>query len=197
MNARARSLAAVICGLLAITGCESMRGDRGKAPALKLPVELALPGTMVVYMPKIISVAKQQNGDPIYMNWATALMDYVDQSSFVQRIIDRGRILNASTHISSKTIPSSDYSVLLVGAEGRAVHVQEPWQSVELFMLLDEYLRGKGSAKKLPPGCEAVRVIVRQESEDAAKPSGTPTGNAPVKKNPARPAVEKANKPAA
>jgi hypothetical protein len=140
-------------------------------------------------MPKIVSSAKQQSGDPVYLNWATALMDYVDESSFVQRIVDQGRLLNSETRISSKTIPSSDYSILLVGAKGRAVHVQEPWQSVKLFLLLDPYLRGDGSWKNLPPGCEAVRIVVPKEKEEPADPSAAPENSPPAEKEPEKPAA--------
>lgn len=163
------ALAAVLVGAALSAGCAAFRGAE-KTPVLQLPADLVLPGTMVVYMPKIVSAAKQQGGDPIYTNWANALMSYVDESSFVQRIIDKGRFLDSSTHISSKTIPSSDYSILLVGAEGRAVHVQEPWQSGELFLLLDDYLRRGGSAKNLPPGCEAVKVRVKPPAGETADP---------------------------
>ena len=170
-----KALATLLIAVFALTGCESMRREKGKPPVLNVPVDLALPGTMVVYMPKIVSSAKQQSGDPVYMNWATALMDYVDESTFVQRIVDHGRLLDSKTRISSKTIPSSDYSILLVGAEGRAVHIQEPWQSVQLFLLLDPYLRGDGSWKNLPPGCEAVRIVVpKEKAEEPAEDSGSP-----------------------
>lgn len=179
----------VLIAVFALNGCESMRGKKGNPPVLNVPVDLALPGTMVVYMPKIISSAKQQSGDPIYMNWATALMDYVDESTFVQRIVDHGRLLNSKTQISSKTIPSSDYSILLVGAEGRAVHVQEPWQSGELFLLLDPYLRGQGSTKGLPPGCEAVRIVVPKEKDEDDPPADLPEEETPSEKKSKKPAA--------
>ncbi|MFM7181156.1 MAG: hypothetical protein ACKO2G_06795 [Verrucomicrobiales bacterium] len=190
MKSRRRHLALVLAlatglsGVLTFTGCESLRGaGKKKVPVLVVPPELALPGTMVVYMPKIVSAAKQQSGDPIYGNWANALMGYVDESTFVQTILDRGRILNSSTHLSSKSIPSSDYSVLLVGAEGRAVHVQEPWQSTQLFLMVDEYLRGKASLKNLPPGSEAVRVTTKRLEEKKEQPDDlapAPEGNPPA-----------------
>lgn len=183
------AMPAVLAVLLALGGCESLGRKKEQAPVLHVPANLALPGTMVVYMPKIVSSAKQQSGDPIYVNWATALMDYVDESMFVQRIIDQGRLLDAKTHISSKTIPSSDYSILLVGAKSRAVHVQEPWQSVELFLLLDPYLRGDGTAKNLPPGCEAVKILPRTESLEGAGSNGGETGLNPAGTNAAQ--VEK------
>ena len=181
-RAAAKAPAAILIAVLAFTGCESMRGKGPKPPVLTVPADFALPGTMVVYMPKVVSSAKQQGGDPIYMNWANALMDYVDESSFVQRIVDQGRLLDAKTRISSKTIPSSDYSILLVGAEGRAVHVQEPWQSGELFVLLDPYLRGDGSWKNLPPGCEAVRIVLQKQNEESDPPSDLPEETPAAKK---------------
>lgn len=173
-------LVAGLGGSALFTGCSGLRSAK-QEPVLYVPAELALPGTMVVYMPKIVSASKQQSGDPVYTNWANALMAYVDESTFVQSILDRGRFLDSSTHISSKTIPSSDYSILLVGARGRAVHVQEPWQSVALFLLLDEYLRGGGAAKKLPPGCEAVTLKVKSAApEEGAETTGDKERSAPA-----------------
>ena len=193
MNSRLRfpgifkALIALLIAVLALAGCESMRGKKEKPPVLNVPLDLALPGTMVVYMPKIVSAAKQQGGDPVYMNWATALMDYVDESTFVQSIVDQGRRLDSKTRISSKTIPSSDYSILLVGTKARAVHVQEPWQSVELFLLLDPYLRGEGSTKNLPPGCEAVTIAVRVENEETPDADAEKKEKTPVEKPAAEP----------
>lgn len=168
---------------LGLTGCDSLPGKKSKTPALNIPARWNLPGTMVVYMPKVISSAKQNTGDPIYLNWADALMGYVDESSFVQRILDEGRSLSPQVNISSKTVPSSDYSVLLIGIKGRAVHVQEPWQSPQLYLLLDDYLRGKGSAKNLPPGCEGIVVRTEIPKEEAAADGQTPaSGDKPAAK---------------
>lgn len=181
--------------VLAVAGCKTPKG-KGQPPVLNIEPAWNLPGTMVVYMPKMVSAAKQQSGDPIYANWADALMGYVDESPYLSRIIDQGQKLSSEKHISSKTVPASDYSLLLVGVNGRAVHVMEPWQSVSLFMLVEPYLLGKGKPKNLPPGCEALRVRVPSPRKEGDTTAATPAPGAPVAPAPKAKAKSGKAKPA-
>ena len=189
-----RRICRVLPVLVALaTGACKTTGGKGQPPVLNIEPAWNLPGTMVVYMPKLVSAAKQQSGDPIYANWADALMSYVDESPYVSRIIDQGQRVSSQKHISSKTVPASDYSILMIGIKGHAVHVMEPWQSVSLFLLLDPYLLGKAKPKNLPPGCEALRVRVPEPkkalTEDPVAAPAAPAAPAGKKAGKSKPAV--------
>lgn len=122
----------VLCMAIFLTSaCQMPKfGRKAKAgpPWLNVLPDWNQPGTMVLYMPKEMAIAKRTAGDPIYENWSQCLLEYVDTSTLARRVIDQGTFLRPDVTISSKTIPSSDYSVLIIGPKGRAVHVMEPWE---------------------------------------------------------------------
>lgn len=155
--------------LAGVAGCRSTGDEPAPGPPwFTVHPWWEEPGTLVVFMPRQVGAAKQASGDPLYLGWADALLDWVEASRVVREVVDEGGPLRRRVRISSKTIPSSDYSLLLVGPSGRGVHFAEPLLDPALYLAADAYVLGEIDADGLPPGAEALRLRTVEEAGDGA-----------------------------
>ena len=168
MNGIPRSLGILACvAALAVgmAGCQSTPKP-GKGPARFVVSEAwAEPGTLVIFMPREVAKLKRAKGDKYYLKWSQGVLDYVDESVVVNKVESEGRKLTGKVKISSKTIPSSDYSLLVVGPGGRGVHIGEPLFSADDYTKVDGYLVGGLTPAELPKGSEALNIV--SEAQEA------------------------------
>lgn len=124
------------------------------------------PGTLVLFMPKEMARSKRAAGDPLYKAWGEALITWMENTRLVKNLVDEAHPLRRNVKISSKTIPSGDYSLLLIGAQGRGVHISEPLTDPALFLQVEAYALGEIEATALPAGSEPLRIETYEIKED-------------------------------
>lgn len=141
--------------LLAMPGCRSTAPGH---PVFRPDPVWGGSGTLVVFMPDELAAAKERNRDPLYRQWRDNLLAYVGRSKLVADIAPEPRRLTSNVRISSKTIPSSDYSVLIIGERERGVHISDPLVSADDYDIAENWLLGGREPKTWPQGVEALRL---------------------------------------
>jgi len=126
---------------------------------LRVPEQWARSGTMVVFMPEKLAAVKVSQNDQIYMNWAQTLMDYADVSEVIIRVEQVGVLSRSHLRTYADQIPSSEYSLLLVGLRGRALHIPEPLTDIGQYQAAEDFLLGRVGVEALPERFELVQLI--------------------------------------
>ncbi len=157
---------ALVLAVMLAAACQTKPDQVALPPVFTVHPWWKEPGTLVVFMPKQVARSKQTASDPLYRAWGEALITWMENTRLVKNLIDEGHPLRRNVKISSKTIPSGDYSLLLIGTEGRGVHLSEPLTNPALYLQAEAYALGEIDAAGLPVGAEPLRIESYEIKED-------------------------------
>jgi len=158
----------IIFVCLAWVGCQTMEEvqEEEEVLSLRVPQEWARRGTMVTFMPEKLRHVKVEQEDPMYREWERTLIEFVQHSEAIVRVEQVGVLSRGNLRARSDQIPSSEYSLLLVGLDGQALHVPEPLLHIGEYQAAEDYLLGRIGPDALPGRFEIVRLIIPGGEDD-------------------------------
>ncbi len=172
-------LAALICAA-ALAACAGVRSPDTATAARFAPLpEWSEPGTLVMFMPETVARAREASGDPTYAQWSATLIEYAATSELITRWHYQPRHLSRNVTLSSTTIPSSDYSILLVGPRKRGAHVFSPLIQPNDLAAIETWLLGSPAPNPWPNGSEPLRLM-EAEMEPEEETEETPDESTPA-----------------